>query len=269
MSEQTTSGESMSVVTGTAPVIADKVSTTWYPDTVKDYVTNKGWKGPEDVLASYQSLEKLIGEDKAGRTFVLPKDDKDLDGIRTMRAKLGVPESPDKYELPAPPGEGGPNLIKEAQSWFHKAGVPKSAAQEIVKSWNEHIESLVKQNEKAAQTESQMQLETLRKEWGNEFEAKAEYARRFLKASGWDDQKMALYESTFGTSDMLKTFYAFGAKFGEPGFASGNETSFAPGKAEVQAKIKELTEQRIAGKISQKEFMTQMAILGPQSEAAA
>lgn len=242
----------------------------WYPAEAKDYVTNKGWKNPAEAIGSYQALESLYGADKAGRTVILPKDDKDLEGLKNFRAKLGVPESADKYELPAPPGEGGTNLIKEASAWFHKAGIPKAAAQQVTQQWNDHIAKLVKDGELKAQVESQAQLESLKTEWGQEFEVKAEYARRFLKAAGWDDQKMALYESTFGTATMLKDFFLWGSKVGEPGFASGNEKpNFAPAKSQIMAKIKELRDQRMAGQINEREFHAQMAILGPQSEAAA
>jgi len=242
----------------------------WYPDTVKDYVTNKGWKESADVITSYQNLEKLIGEDKAGRTVILPKDEKDTEGIKTFRAKLGVPEAPDKYELPAPPGEGGANLIKEASAWFHEAGIPKSAAQAITSKWNAHIEGLIRAQETQAQTESHAQLEKLKGEWGQEFDAKAEYARRFLKAAGWDDAKMATYERTFGTATMLKDFYQWGSKVGEPGFSAADSasSSFNITKEAVQRQFKELQDARIANRITEKEFHAKMAVLGPQMEAA-
>jgi len=252
-----------------ASAAASAANTPWYKAEAKDYVSNKGWKSPDEVIGSYQSLESLYGADKAGRTVILPKDDKDLEGIKTFRAKLGVPESADKYELPVPQGQGGGDMVKEASAWFHEAGIPKSAAQKITERWNAHIEKLVKDNELAAQVESRAQLEKLQQEWGQEFEVKSEYARRFLKAAGWDDAKMALYESTFGTATMLKDFFQWGSKVGEPGFASGQQQSFAPNKSQIQAKIKELRDQRIANQITDKEFHAQMSILGPQSEAAA
>ena len=252
-----------------ASAAASAANAPWYKSEAKDYVSNKGWKSPDEVIGSYQSLESLYGADKAGRTVILPKDDKDLEGIKAFRAKLGVPESADKYELPAPQGQGGGDLIKEASIWFHEAGIPKPAAQKITERWNAHIEKLVKDKELADQVESRAQLEKLQQEWGQEFEVKAEYARRFLKAAGWDDAKMALYESTFGTATMLKDFFQWGSKVGEPGFASGQQQNFAPNKSQVMAKMKELRDLRIANQITDKEFHAQMAILGPQSEAAA
>ncbi len=242
----------------------------WYPDASKAYVEGKGWKSPADVLSSYTALETLMGADKAGRTVVLPKDATDTEGMKLFRAKLGVPESPDKYELPAPPGEGGANLIKEASGWFHEAGIPKSAAQQITAKWNTHIEGLIKAAQDKAKGESHAQLESLKAEWGQSFDKNAEFARRFLKAAGWDDAKMAAYEATFGTAVMLKDFFQWGAKLGEPGFVAGdNQGGFAPAKAQIQQKIDELRSKRIANAITEKEFHAQMSVLGPQLEAAA
>lgn len=263
------SGDAAAAAAAAAANATASNAAAWYPEPAKDYVANKGWKAPADAITAYQSLETLFGADKAGRTLVLPKDDKDTEGMKAFRAKLGVPESADKYELPVPSGQEGDNLTKVASTWFHEAGIPKAAAQAITTKWNAHIEQLIKDGEKAAQTESHAQLEKLKGEWGAEFDQKAEYARRFLKAAGWDDTKMKRYEEAFGTAAMLKDFFQWGSKVGEPGFATGNGGGgFTPSKEAIQTKIKALREQRIAGQVSEKEFHAQMAILGPQSEAA-
>ncbi|HQQ71498.1 MAG TPA: hypothetical protein PLL92_14465, partial [Alicycliphilus sp.] len=62
---------------------------------VKSWAESKGFKDPETAVASAWNLEKLIGADRNGRTVVLPKYDKDVEGIKAFRAKLGVPDSPD------------------------------------------------------------------------------------------------------------------------------------------------------------------------------
>jgi len=252
------------------PANAGAANQPWYPETEKDYVTNKGWKAPADVVGSYKSLETLVGADKAGRTIVLPRDDKDAEGIKAFRAKLGVPEAADKYELPAPAGDGGANLIKEASGWFLEAGIPKAAAQAITQKWNAHIESLVKADEAKAQTQSAQEVEQLRGEWGANFEENAEFARRFLKAAGWDDEKMAKYERTFGSATMLKDFFQWGKAVAEPGFPSGGNTSnnsFSPDRQRIQNEIKELSEKRINNQISQGEFLSQNTRLQQLLEA--
>jgi hypothetical protein len=117
----------------------------WYSEASKPLVEAKGWKTADEAIGAYTNLEKLIGADRAGRTIVKPKDDKDAEGIKAYRAALGVPDSPDKYELPAPSGDGGGDLAKAASQWFHEAGIPREAAHKVTAAWNAHIEALVKQ----------------------------------------------------------------------------------------------------------------------------
>lgn len=253
----------------TAPPTTTPVEPTppWYPESVRDYVAEKGWKAPSDTIGSYQSLEKLFGADRAGRTFTMPKDEKDVEGWKVLRAKLGVPDSADKYELPMPEGEQGATLGKAAAEWFHQNGVPKAAAQKIVSQWNDHMKSTVTAQQSALLAESQGQLDKLKQEWGQNFEQNTEHARRFLKSSGWDEKKVALYEQVFGTADMLKTFSNWGKAVSEPGFSAGGTSSFNSNRAEIQTKIDTLRQQRISNAIDERTFHAQMELLGPQLEA--
>lgn len=239
----------------------------WFPDTHKEFVESKGWKAPGDVLDSYANLEKLIGAEKAGRTVVLPKDANDVEGRKAFFAKIGVPDTPDAYELPAPKGDGG-EFAKTAAQWFHANGVPKAAAQAIAEQWNGFMEKLVADDQQAAQVQSAQALDKLKGEWGGEFDKRAEFARRFLKEAGWDDSKVAKYEQAFGTAEMLRDFYQWGSKLGEPDFVTGNPQGFTPQKAAVQAKINELRQKRIAGQVTDAQFHAEMSVLGPQLEAA-
>ncbi|MET0659134.1 MAG: hypothetical protein ABW110_13365, partial [Steroidobacteraceae bacterium] len=79
----------------------------WFPEAHKSLVETKGFKSVEDVFNWGINAEKLIGLDRAGRTVVLPKDEADVEGRKAYYAKIGVPESADKYELPLPEGDDG------------------------------------------------------------------------------------------------------------------------------------------------------------------
>lgn len=230
-------------------------NTSWFGDANKEFVTSKGWKTGDDAVTSYRNLETLWGADKAGRAVILPKDDKDEEGIKAFRSKLGVPESPDKYELPIPEGDKG-EFAKTAANWFHKQGIPKLAAQAIAKEWNDHIGALVKADEDRAKNESAMQLEQLKTEWGGEFDKRSEFARRFLRASGWDDAKVNLYEQTFGTAAMLKDFHGWGSKVAEPDFAGDGSRGGGSDKVAAQNKLNEMRIARAEGKISDAEWFS-------------
>lgn len=241
----------------------------WFGEAHKGFVESKGWKTPDDAITSYANLEKLIGADRAGRTIVMPKDDKDVEGLKAFRAKLGVPEKDEEYQLPFPEGDSG-EFSKVAAKWFHAHGVPKSAAQAIAKEWNGYFEQMMKAEGDRLKNESETQLNALKGEWGQDFDKRAELARRFLRASGWDDAKVQRYEQAFGTASMLKDFYGWGSKTGEHESAEGERGGggFGMTPASAREKLEELRQQRIAGSISDKDFHAQMEKLAPIASAA-
>jgi len=209
------------------------------------------------VLESYVNLEKLIGADRAGRTVVLPKDENDAEGMKAFRAKLGVPETPEAYELPLPEGDNG-EFAKTAASWMHKAGVPKAAAQDIAKNWNEHMKALVQASEVEAQQKAEQELSTLKSQWGQDFAKNEELARRGLreigKGAGLDDNDIGALESTLGTAKMLKMFVELGKANAEPGFAGNGSPGFGINKSQAQTKLNEINGKRASGEITDKQW---------------
>lgn len=229
------------------------------PQEFRDWVTNKGFKDPVSALESQFNLEKLIGFEKAGRTVVLPKDDKDVEGLKSFRTKMGVPESPDKYELPLVEGdtsEASKKFSSTVANWMHELGVPKSAAQALAQRHNDYFTSEIKAQQDAEQAQSAQALTELKGKWGDKFEANAEYARRFLKGSGWDDAKLAKYEATFGTASMLEDFHKWGSATGEHAFANGEGGggSFGITMTQAQDKLNTMRTARAEGKISDMEW---------------
>lgn len=222
-----------------------------------NYVKGKNYPTPRDALYGHYSAERMVGLDKAGRTVVLPKDDKDIEGLKAFNAKIGVPETPEGYKLPLPQGDDGV-FAKVASSWFHSAGVPAKAAEKIATAWNEYIASEVQKAEAADQALSVQQLEALRTEWGQGFEAKAEFGRRGLRAigkeAGLDDQDLKKLEASIGTAKMLKMFSKVGEAGGEALFAGGegggSGSNFRISPQAAQQQIDAFRKDRAEGKIN-------------------
>lgn len=238
---------------GTTPPAA------WFPEVHKGYVEAKGWKGPADALESYINLEKLVGADRAGRTVVLPKDEKDEEGQKAFRTKLGVPETPEAYELPLGGGEDQETskaFAAAAAKWFHAAGVPKAAAQTFAAQWNAFAKEQFTAEQARLDASATEALSTLQAEWGDKFNERSEFARRFLKASGWDDAKLAKYEQVFGTAEMLKDFWKWGSATGEHSFADGQGSGggFSMNVAQAREKLETIRRQRSDGTIGDREW---------------
>jgi hypothetical protein len=231
---------------------------TWWdsfsnPD-VKSWVANKKYESPELLASSAYSLERLLGADRAGRTAVLPKDEQDLEGLKAFRSKIGVPDAPDGYELPMPPG-ADENFSKAAKEAFHKAGLPAKAASEVTAWWNDYIAGEVARSEAADKAASEQKLAELRGEWADKFDERAEYAKRGFatigKEAGLDQNDLNRLETALGTDKMLKLFWKLGATNSEGGFAgNAKQNTFGMTPDEAKAAINQMQAERAAGKIN-------------------
>jgi hypothetical protein len=245
------------------PPPAPPPESTWFGEPHKEFVTNKGWKSGDDAITSFQNLEKLIGADKAGRTITLPKDEKDVEGMKAFRAKLGVPEKAEDYGIAVPEGHD-PKFSQTAASWMHELGIPKEAGTKLAEKWNAHFEAEMQAYDQQVKDASEAQLTTLKGEWGDSFATKSEQARRFMKMSGFDDAAVATYERAFGTATMLKQWAELGAKLGGHEFIKGDgQGGGGMNQQRAREEITKLTAARVAGTISEKEFHSKMQTLGP------
>lgn len=232
---------------------------------LKTWVESKGFKDPASVAESAWNAEKLLGHEKAGRTVVWPKDETDADGWKAVRSRLGVPESADGYKIPEALKDDP--LIGAFRELAHGAHMPAGSFEKIVTSMLEKAEAVEKEAETQFQAKSAAELESLKAEWGNDFDQKSEYARRFLRADGWSDEKIAQYEKTFGTATMLKDFFRWGSRTAEQEYVAGQGGGNA-GKVVVQQQIQQLRQDRLEGKVNEADFHARMSALGAQLDAA-
>ena len=227
----------------------------WYTgiadENIRRWAQGKGWKDPLAAVESNYNLERLIGLDRAGRTLVLPREDAAPEELQAFRSRLGVPESPEGYQLPVP--EGAPeDFAHTAAQWMHEAGVPAKSAEQLVTRWNAHLDAAQRAGEQHHQVESAAQLDALKGEWGSNFEVNAEHARRaalhFLPAPEGTERlrMMAQVERAMGTGNFMRFMAKVGRGLGEHQMVqsgeSGGHGALAPGEA--RARIAELRADR-------------------------
>lgn len=191
------------------------------PEGAREYVTNKGWKSPADLLTSYQKLESAFGSNKV----VLPKEG-DAASEAEFRKALGVPETADKYEIKLP--EGAPideTFLKTAKGWMHEAGLTPKQAQIIASKWNEFTDGALKSSAQGKLKASEDGLKAVEKEWGAQTDAHKAAAQRAFKAvskaAGLEAADLDAIEDTIGTPKMLKLFAHFGGMIAEARFVDG------------------------------------------------
>jgi hypothetical protein len=215
------------------------------PADVKPTITAKGWdklsssEAIEATLSSYVNLEKLMGADKAGRTVVLPKENATPEEFAEFTKALGVPESADKYTLTAPKGLNE-EVVGEAKSWMHEAGVPPILAQRLVDAVAKSEAAKLE----AWEAQSQKEMQDLAAEWGTKFDDNAEIGRRAAKAAGLTPEQFTKIEMAVGTKNFMNIFMKFGLSMVEaPAPNPANNSTggqFVMNKAEAQQKANNL-----------------------------
>lgn len=189
------------------------------------YIANKGWKGPQDVIKSYQGAEKLIGRDP-GTLVPLPAAD-DAAGLRSVMSKLGLPETPDKYEFSPPPNGMAANETYEkwARSTFHEIGIPAPMAKALTAKHNEFVAQTLAQAEKDYNLSVESDKKALLAEWKGGHERMLNAAKSAAKTLGFTPEMIDGIERTVGYAGTWKFMAALGVKMGEDGFATSGDQS--------------------------------------------
>lgn len=202
------------------------------------YIQNKGWDSPNSLLESYRNLEKFQGGSK--NLVEIPGEDADHSALGSYYDRLGRPESPDGYGFEVP--EGGD---ADLANWFgetaHQYGLSAKQANALFNEFNSMMEG--RQEEYAAnqRIESEQAIDSLRQEWGRDFDKQLAAGQKAVAALGYDEAALSALESKMGTAEMMKLFSAVGAKMGEDTFVDGQTSgSFGTSPAQARVQVSEL-----------------------------
>lgn len=160
----------------------------------KTYLEAKGYKSPAEALTALRGYEP--------------------------------PATADAYEIPVPEGES-PDFAKAVAPLFHKAGLSATQAKALAEGWNEMQsgqKAAAAQAEAAAATAAETAAKredtALQSEWGKDYAANKEHARRaamqFLP--GDENAKLAFVgelEKKFGYTATMKMWAAIGTGLAE------------------------------------------------------
>jgi len=227
------------------PLTPSTPATDWtstFDDSTRGVIQTKGWKSPADVVGSYTNLEKLLGADKAGRAIVPPKDDASPEDFAAFYNKLGRPETADGYKLPVPDGDPG-EFAKTASTWFHEAGLNTKQAEALAGKWNEFQSTIAaNQHEELAQ-KAEIDIQELKKTWGDKFEANSELARRAIREAGLSSEEAQSIERALGVKKAAEVFSKLGSQYAEAPMKGGEgdvggKFGFTP--ADAKSKIANL-----------------------------
>ena len=235
-----------------------------FPEAQRAFVANKGWTGKHGhmkALTSYQQLEAAMGADKV----VLPKEG-DAASLAAYRAKMGVPETADKYDIKTPEGaDVSKEFLTAAKGWFHEHNIPAKDAQGLVDKWNAFVGEQMKGSAAGKLKASQDGLAEIEKEWGKDVDVKKAAAQRafktFSKEAGFEQSDLDTMEEAIGTSKMMKLWAAIGSGLAEARFVAGDGGATGSGFTPEAARA------RLAQMNADPEFRAKIIAGNPQAMA--
>ncbi len=227
-------GGSPPAAAGGAPAAGDWL--TGVDADTRAWIDTKGFKTPADIIASQRNLEKLIGGDKIPK----PKGDDDKAGWDQLYKSLGRPDKPDGYKLPIPEGADDA-MVKAFAPKMHELGLTQKQAAGLTEFWNGHVKGLSEADATSKGQKSEAEVADLHTEWGGQFDANVEAAKRAVRQFGIDKATMEGIEGGIGTGATYRLMAKLGLALGEDGGVQGDgKKQFASTKEQALHEISTL-----------------------------
>ena len=166
-----------------------EATTSTTQSTWKDSISEEYRKDPNiekfteiDALAkSYINATKMIGQDK----LAVPTNNSTEEAWNEVYDKLGRPESAEKYSLDAKSKVVSldDNAVKQFAETSHKLGLNNKQAQGLLEFYKTNMEGTAQQAKIDTETAQAQAEQTLRSEWGREFDTKVKQAGSLAKAN--------------------------------------------------------------------------------------
>ena len=229
--------------TTTAPAATSSWTDGFSPD-LTGYISTKGFKSPADLADSYRNLEKLQGVPQ-DRILKLAEKMRDEKGSLTPEAReiynrLGAPKEAKDYNLEIPAEYGDKNLAEKFKGIFHEEGIPKEAAERIVKQWNEYQGNNMKAAKEQAEIAFKNAEQNLKKEWGNAYEQNVNIAKEAVRTLGLDAKGVDAIAATLGHDKTMVLLKNLGSSVGEGRFIQGRSQTTVMEPTQAQYEIKQL-----------------------------
>lgn len=211
-----------------APGATNGTLTDWrgsLPDDLRSEKALADFKDVGSLAKSYVETKRMVGD-----AVRVPGKDAKPEEVTAFHRKLGVPESPDKYDvkLPEVPKDHPawePTVVAGFKGVAHQAGLTPAQVQAVV-DWyaKDSVQSrglASIEGTRAAQAEQAKALETLQAEWGQKdslgWQQKADLAQRVVRTfARGDTQARMLEQLQFKASDPIDPEAAmFLARIGE------------------------------------------------------
>ncbi len=182
------------------------------------FIQNKGWDKAEnpvsEMLKSYRNTERLRGV-SADQLVRIPEQGNE-EQMAEWRTRLGVPETPDGYELGDIKANGQDVDKGVVAGIAHRIGATPQQAQELAGAVAEFVEQSAVAQHEALNAEMSAQKTQLDKDWGPELEANTLAAKKGFGVLGWDGEAIDAVERAIGYRGVMELGAMLGRLTAEP-----------------------------------------------------
>ena len=162
------------------------------PEEIRDHPSLQSINDVGNLGLSYVNAQRLIGADK----IPLPKNPTE-DDLSNIYSKLGRPDEPSGYAIQADGQiltEGDVNTYTDIA---HKLGLSKAQANGILDYYRSSIQQTTEAMSKDSEQQRQQIEQSLKAEWGADYDAKVTQANRAVSdIAGEDLLQMVLEDGT-------------------------------------------------------------------------
>jgi len=162
------------------------------PEEIRDHPSLQSINDVGNLGLSYVNAQRLIGADK----IPLPKNPTE-DDLSNIYSKLGRPDEPSGYAIQADGQiltEGDVNTYTDIA---HKLGLSKTQANGILDYYRSSIQQTTEAMSKDSEQQKQQIEQSLKAEWGADYDAKVTQANRAVSdIAGEDLLQMVLQDGT-------------------------------------------------------------------------
>ena len=198
----------------------------------RDWVAKAGFKDMD-------ALAKAARDAQTALRTAIPGENDSPERWNEIFKRVGRPDSPEGYEVKAPDGfEANPQFTGSFQKAAFEAGLTAKQAAALTEWYNGQAISNIEM-EAAAQRE---QAARLRQEWGAQFNANQEVARRGMSLLGIDNATLDGIGRGIGVDGAIKLMHKIGQMTSEDMLRAGGQGGaggFTLSEGEAQAALDE------------------------------
>jgi len=170
------------------------------PDDIKDDPCLSVVNDIPSLVRNYVNAQKMVGSEKIPH----PGKHGTPEQWRDVYHKLGLPQKVEEYEFQMPEGAAfDDGAITELKSKAFEVGILPQQFQQLIEHYNVMNNGALEKQKEEFDVQLREQVQQLKVEWGQAYDAKLRQAKQVLKEFGDENVFSYLEETGLGNSSML------------------------------------------------------------------